>query len=262
MILALSPGECQPTCGTGTFFAGRSWRLRPTPFSPMAYHRGMANYSTRDITLRFGDREVHLRALADLQQFDDADGRAERVGISSAQWSLFGHVWPAGRMLAEAMSDWPIDGERILELGCGLGLASLVLKQRGADVTATDYHPLSENFLADNVARNALPPIPWRRFDWNVADNSLGRFDLIIGSDILYERGHADQLALVMARHAKDRAEIVVSDAGRGNSSLLNRALAAQGYSVEERRGPMTPDEPPPHRGRLLVYRRGMDEAT
>lgn len=217
---------------------------------------GMTGYSTRELALRFGALDLHIRALADLQQYDDADGRAERAGISSAQWSLFGHVWPAGCMLADAMSTWPVDGKRVLELGCGLALASLVLKLRGADVTATDYHPLSGDFLADNAARNGLPPIPWRRLDWSVPDDDLGRFDLIIGSDILYERGHAALLAPVFERHAKDAAEIVLADPGRGNSALMNRALVAQGYVVDERRGPMTADEPPPHRGRLLVYRR------
>lgn len=216
----------------------------------------MTGYSTRELALRFGALDLHIRALADLQQYDDADGRAERAGISSAQWSLFGHVWPAGRLLAAAMSEWPVEGRRVLELGCGLALASLVLQSRGADVTATDHHPLAADFLADNAARNGLPPIPWRRLDWSVPDEALGRFDLVIGSDILYERGHAALLGPVLERHAKEEAEIVLADPGRGNSSLMTRALAAQGYAVDERRGPMTPDEPPPHRGRLLVYRR------
>lgn len=216
----------------------------------------MTGYSTRELALRFGTHDLRIRALTDLQQYDDADGRAERAGISSAQWSLFGHVWPAGCMLADAMSAWPVDGKRILELGCGLALASLVLKQRGADVTATDYHPLAEDFLVDNAALNGLPAIPWRRLDWEIPDDDLGRFDLIVGSDVLYERRHAALLAPVLERHAKAEAEIVIADPGRGNSSLMNRTLAAQGYSVEERRGPMTADEPPPHRGRLLVYRR------
>lgn len=216
----------------------------------------MTGYATRLLQLRFGEHELHIRALSDLQQYADDDGRAERAGISSAQWSLFGQAWPAGRLLAEAMSRHPIDGKRILELGCGLGLASLVLRKRGADVLATDHHPLAESFLADNAALNGLTPVPYRNLQWTALDEDLGRFDLIIGSDILYERGHAAQLAPVFERHANAQAEIVITDPGRGNSALLTRALAAQGYAVEERRGPMTPDEAPPFRGRLLTYRR------
>lgn len=216
----------------------------------------MTGYETRLVTLRFGEHELHVRALADLQQYDDPDGRAERAGISSAQWSLFGHVWPAGCLLARAMSDHPVEGKRILELGCGLGLASLVLKKRGADVLATDHHPLAPEFLAANAALNGLSPVPYRNLDWNEPAPDLGRFDLIIGSDILYERRHAALLAPVFERHAKDQAEIVIADPGRGNSALMNRVLAAQGYAVEETRAAMAEDEVVPFRGRLLTYRR------
>lgn len=216
----------------------------------------MTGYATRLLHLRFGEHELRIRALADLQQYDDPDGRAERAGISPAQWSLFGHVWPAGRLLAEAMSRHPIAGKRILELGCGLGLASLVLQKRGAGVLATDHHPLAESFLRDNAALNDLPPVPYRNLQWTAPDEDLGRFDLIIGSDILYERAHAAQLAPVLERHANAKAEIVIADPGRGNSGPLTRALAAQGYSVEEMRLPMTPEEAPPFRGRLLTYHR------
>ncbi len=57
-------------------------------------------------------------------------------------------------------------------------------------------------------------------------------------------------------RHAKDHAEIVIADPGRGNSALMNRVLAAQGYAVEETRAAMAENEVVPFRGRLLTYRR------
>ena len=41
--------------------------------------------------------------------------------------------------------------KRILEVGCGLGLASLVLNERSADISATDYHPEVETFLKINT---------------------------------------------------------------------------------------------------------------
>src|SRR3546814_5333511 len=112
----------------------------------------MPGYDTHTRTLRLGGLDYRIRSLADLQQFADPDNHAQLLGISSAQWSLFGHVWPAGRLLAEAMATPDVAGKRILELGCGLGLASLVLRRRGADVVASDYHPLAETFLAYNAA--------------------------------------------------------------------------------------------------------------
>jgi predicted nicotinamide N-methyase len=194
--------------------------------------------------------------LSDLQQFADPNQHAERVGISSAQWGLFGQVWPSGRVLAEAMSSHAIAGKRILEIGCGLGLASLVLQFRGADVVASDHHPLAEPFLAYNSALNGLPAVDYRELQWSVPNADLGRFDLIIGSDILYERDHASLLAALVARHALPDSEVLITDPGRGNSAPFTRAMAAQGYEVIEQRGPMGANDAPPFRGRLLSYRR------
>jgi len=76
----------------------------------------MSGYDTNIRTLRFGGHDYRIRSFVDLQQFADPDHHARRPGISSAQWSLFGHVWPAGRLLAMATHD--IAGKRILEWGC------------------------------------------------------------------------------------------------------------------------------------------------
>lgn len=216
----------------------------------------MPGYQTHVRTLRFGQHDYQIRSLIDAQQFADPDGNAERVGISSAQWSLFGHVWPAGQVLAETMASEDIAGKRILEVGCGLGLASLVLQQRGADITASDYHPLAEVFLAYNAALNGLQAVTYRTLRWDEPSLSLGDFDLIIGSDILYERGHASQLAALLPRHARACSEILITDPGRGNSNGFTRALATQGYTSTKVRCRMGEGDLPPYRGRLLRYRR------
>lgn len=216
----------------------------------------MPGYTTRQQRLRLGGHDYSIRSLSDHQQFSDPDGRAERLGISSAQWCLFGQVWPAGRLLANAMGSFDIAGKRILEIGCGLGLASLVLQRRGADVIASDMHPLAEPFLAYNSALNALPSVAYRKLRWGVPLPTLGLFDLVIGSDVLYERNHAEMLANLIDRHTHAAAEVLITDPGRGNSAPFSRALALQGFEVNEERGPMDDDDIPPFRGRLLHYSR------
>lgn len=217
----------------------------------------MPGYATRLLTVRLGGHDYRIRALSDLQQFADPTGQAHRAGISSSLWSLFGQVWPSGRVLAEAMSGFDVAGKRILELGCGLGLSSLVLAKRGADVVASDHHPLAESFLAYNAGLNDLPAVTYRDLPWQVPDATLGSFDLIIGSDILYERDHAAQVAAMMLRHANPDAELLVTDPGRGNSGPFTRAMAEQGYEVTERRSRFNEKDIEPFRGRLLSYRRG-----
>ena len=79
----------------------------------------MPGYRVREIEHAVGTHAYRLRVLVDTQQFADPDGHSARIGISSAQWSLFGQVWPAGRLLAQAMHRFDIEGKRIMELGCG-----------------------------------------------------------------------------------------------------------------------------------------------
>lgn len=217
----------------------------------------MPGYEVREIEHAVGGHPFRLRVLSDTQQFADPDGHGERAGVSSATWSLFGQLWPSGALLAHAMLDFDIEGKRILELGCGIGLASLVLQRRGADIVATDSHPLAEVFLAYNAALNELPAVNYRHVRWDEPLPGLGLFDAIIASDVLYERGHAELIAALVERHAEPTAEVLVTDPGRGNSARFSRLLAEQGFSVEEERCPMDDDDVAPYRGRLLHFRRG-----
>lgn len=216
----------------------------------------MPGYTVLTSTVQIGGVDFRIRALSDKQQFSDADGRAELAGISSANWPMFGVLWPAGVVLAEEMSGYPIEGKRILEIGCGLALSSLVLQRRGADVTASDHHPLAEEFLEANAALNDLPPVRYRSSRWEGPNPDLGRFDLIIGGDILYERDHVDLLAVFLAEHANANAEVLVTDPGRGHGNALVRALADQGYEYAEDRRAFDAGDSAPFRGRLLSFRR------
>jgi predicted nicotinamide N-methyase len=213
-------------------------------------------YSTRTLTVAVGAHRYRLRVLSDNQQFSDPDGHGERLGISSAQWSHFGQLWPSARLLAEAMDTFDITGKRILEAGCGIGLASLVLQRRGADVVASDIHPLAEAFIAYNSALNDLPAVHYRQLDWEQALPSLGGFDVLIASDVLYEREHAALLAALVMRHANPVAEVVVADPGRGNNATLVRLLEVEGFGLTQSRGALKGDALGTLRGRLLHFRR------
>ena len=216
----------------------------------------MPGYLTHHIIRSVGGVDYRLRVLTDRQQYADPDGHAARLGISEAQWSLFGQCWPAGQMLAQAMHNFDIAGKRILELGCGIGLASLVLQRRGADVVASDAHPLTEPFLCYNAALNDLPAVHYRQLCWDQALPTLGSFDAIVASDVLYERGQAERLCAVIARHARPTAEVLLVDPGRGHAGRFGRLLAAEGFVLESVPSPLDDDDPPPYRGKLLHFRR------
>ena len=162
----------------------------------------MPGYLTKqeDIAIT-GAADLIIQSLLDKQQFADPLGAAEALGISSAAWPLFGLLWPSGAQLAQRMASRPLlAGERVLEIGCGLGLASLVCHRRGIDVTASDCHPLAQQFLQENARLNGLSPVKYRTGQWGSdapapANAVQGQFDLIMGSDVPYERDARASLA-------------------------------------------------------------------
>lgn len=207
-------------------------------------------------TIEFGDVDIHLRTLRDKQQFLDADGIAEKLGISSAQWSLFGVVWPSSEVLAHHMIDFAIQGKRILEVGCGIGLTSLVLNQRNADITATDYHPEVEGFLQRNVTLNDGTKIPFVRTGWDDELTDLGEFDLILGSDLLYEDEHADVLSNFINQHAKTECEVIIVDPGRGRHARFSKKMVKLGYSHSQSQPIETDYLDKKFKGQILCYTR------
>jgi predicted nicotinamide N-methyase len=98
-------------------------------------------------------------------------------------------LWPAATALAAALPQ--VAGLRVVELGCGLGLPSLVAAARGADVTASDWADDAVELLRENAARNRLTLQAEVR-DWR--NPWPERFDLALAADVLYERRNVDPL--------------------------------------------------------------------
>lgn len=207
-------------------------------------------------TIEFGEVDLHVRTLRDVQEFSDDQGEAERLGISSAVWPLFGVVWESGRALARLMATYEVGERRVLEVGCGIGLASLMLHHRDANITATDHHPEAGHFLRRNVALNGGSEIPFERTGWGDESDTLGTFDLIIGSDILYERGLVTVLADFLARHARPTCEVVLLDPGRGKSNAFGRAMAEHGFDYVRTTAHPGDDAEEVYNGHLIVCRR------
>lgn len=241
----------------------------------------MPGYRTKQESIAIvGAEDLVIRSLLDRQQFSDPRGHAERLGISSALWPLFGLLWPSGAHLAARMATRPLTGgERILEIGCGLALASLVSHRRGADVTASDCHPLTSGFLRRNLRLNSLAPMKYLHGHWSAPESTQaaagllipgivqGHYDLIIGGDILYERDDNATLARFIGRHAGPGAEVWIMDPDRGNRAAFHRQMAQGGFAMrEERLDRSAAPGIAAYKGRLLIYRRagpnGWDDVT
>jgi predicted nicotinamide N-methyase len=222
----------------------------------------MPSYQVKLETVNVAGTDYLIRSLLDLQQYADPLGAAAQTGMSAASWSLFGHLWPSARVLAHSMHSFDVAGKRILEIGAGLALASLVVHRRAGNMTVSDWHPLSESFLQENLKLNRLGPLNYQIGNWEISNPHLGRFDLIIGSDILYERQQPKQLANFIHRHALPTAEIIIVDPDRGNRRKFCDEMNSLGYTFSSRRAASVTENGEPYKGCFLTFTTPVDLAA
>jgi predicted nicotinamide N-methyase len=134
-------------------------------------------------------------------------------------------LWPSGLALASALPE-RVAGLRIVELGCGLGVPSLVAAARGATVTALDWAVQAAALLRMNARRNhvTLEAVhgDWRAFS--------GSYDLVLGADLLYEARNAEALLRLLPSLAP---EVLLAEPGRPHAAEFFEQ-AARAWRVEE----------------------------
>jgi len=170
--------------------------------------RGEFDVAVSEVPL--GGRRVtiyHPRSAEDL-----IDEEAFAVDERLPYWA---DVWPSARVLAERVVRMPADARRFLELGCGAGLVTVAAVMAGFEVTASDYYDEALRFTALNVLVNTGADIETRTADWRRFPHDMGRFDVVVASDVLYEREHAQLIAAVLDRTLTARGLALVADPGR-----------------------------------------------
>jgi predicted nicotinamide N-methyase len=197
-------------------------------------------YETKLVHERFGALPLALETLADLDAAVEAllartSARPDELERDLCPY--FGVIWPAARALAEELARRgpALAGRSVLELGCGLALPALVAAKCGARVTATDLHPDVPQFLARNLAHNGLAPaaLEYLELDWRTG--TLARsFELVVGSDILYEAGHPAPVARALARHVAPGGRILLADPARAYLQACLDELRGLGFEARE----------------------------
>jgi predicted nicotinamide N-methyase len=122
-------------------------------------------------------------------------------------------LWPSGLALARHVAALELQGRRVLELGCGLGLPALAATLRGADVLATDWAEDAIELLRRNAERNGVF-LRVARVRWSEPEPLLraAPWDLVLGADLLYEARNAEQLAGLLPGLG---GEVLLAEPGR-----------------------------------------------
>ena len=170
----------------------------------------------QSIQLTKGDiRLLQPRESAELPD----EGAVEWAPIAP-YWSV---LWRSGITLAQELDGEPLDGLRVVELGCGLGPPSIVAARAGAAVLATDSCAEALKLLVRNARDNGVR-LETMVVDWEEPEELVERapFDLVLAADVLYERASVEPLLSLLPRLAP---EARLADPGRpGGDEFITQA--------------------------------------
>lgn len=124
-------------------------------------------------------------------------------------WS---QVWPAAKALAEFLLQHPhyTEKQRVVELGAGLGLPSLVAARTAAHVLCTDMVAEAVAAVRQSVAHQNLPNVAAEVLDWQGLPQGL-LADVVLLSDINYEPAAFALLQTVIASFLQKGTTIILS---------------------------------------------------
>lgn len=148
-------------------------------------------------------------------------------------------LWPSAIALAGHLAATGVRGVRAIELGCGVGLPSVVALRHGAEVLATDHYRAALDFAAYNARINTGRELATSLLDWHSPRVcGIGRFGLVMAADVLYERRHVEALARLVPRLLEPGGEAVIADPGREGGAAFLAAMERVGFRVRSvRRG-------------------------
>ncbi|MEO7456411.1 MAG: methyltransferase domain-containing protein [Gemmatimonadaceae bacterium] len=161
-------------------------------------------------TLRVAEREVELLSPANADDLISEDDY-----VMDERLPYWADLWPSAQILANEVALMRLKGLRVLELGCGLGVVAMGAAMAGADVVATDYYDDALLFATLNVAEATGVEIQSRMVNWASMPSGLGKFDVVLASDVLYEHRYASLVADAIALTLRKGGEAIVADPGR-----------------------------------------------
>ncbi|HNX33214.1 MAG TPA: methyltransferase domain-containing protein [Kiritimatiellia bacterium] len=195
-------------------------------------------------TVTVGDVDLTVETPPDLNALLDRAAAEDPQAVDAIPY--YAILWPAARGLARYLWDHRagVAGQRVVELGCGLGLPSMLAARLGARVLSTDFHPDNGAWLRHNAALNGVG-LDYARLDWNIflappttdhqaqSDGLRHAFQLVVGSDLLYERRHLPALVCAIDALCAQDGHAVIADPGRDSLPLFVSCMEKNGWGAE-----------------------------
>lgn len=182
-------------------------------------------YRTVERLVNLGPCSVSLLTVADVNDLLD------RTELNQAEPPYWAELWASSVGLARHLCrDNALLGRRVLEIGCGLGLAGIAAAKAGASVLLTDVDPHAVAFALRNARRNGCLNAEARRLSW-LFPALEGSFDAILGSDVIYDPDHFDPIARLVLNHLAPGGRAIFAEPRRDVACHFFDTMKEQGFT-------------------------------
>ena len=192
----------------------------------------VAGYPTRRVHLECGALRIQLLVVARLEDYVDAATLLRDANAPEPPY--WAHPWVGGRALARVIAtEVPCAGRRVIEIGCGLGVAGIVAAACGASVTMIDTVHAALQFVRANAALNGCRV---HRVQADLRNPGVrGAFDYCLAADVTYDPALQVALAGFLADHLSPGGRAWCAESVRTLDQGFRQACEQRGLQTNER---------------------------
>lgn len=143
-------------------------------------------YEVVTVPLRIGEKKLQILQISNFAELVERIVASESLEFHDLPY--WAKLWDASLVLAYFLGRQPVVfGQKLLEIGAGIGVVGIYAALCGHRVTITDIDPDALLFARANALLNGCPGIEVGALDWNAPDLQQS-YEVIFGSEVVYER--------------------------------------------------------------------------
>ena len=189
-----------------------------------------SRYPIKKKTIPLITSQIRMAIINDPDQLLDTLSKEDQCGtLHLPYWTC---LWPSAIGLARYLDlSHGLERQRILEIGCGFGLAGIVACQKGGTVLFTDYEQDPLAFARYNALKNGCADrASFVQMDWNTPCLK-GEFSRILASDVIYEDAHWNPILALLQTHLTADGEAIFAEPNRTSAARFAERIGRHGFT-------------------------------
>ena len=202
----------------------------------------LPDYGLTSTIIKLKRGRVQLTIVKEPDWFLEQLSREDNEGkLYLPYWS---YLWESSIGLARYIDNVgaQLASARVLEIGCGFGLAGIVACRVGAKVVFTDAERDALRFAQHNAEQNDVEHnADFVQMDWNTPCFDC-KFRYILAADVIYEEHHWQPILILLQESLAPNGVALFSEPNRTNAIGFFKLLRVNGFTYQKSTYPVTLD--------------------